>query len=114
MPSVTEKCCLVRFFRRTVPEPCLPIPTVSDPSVTKCDTEFGARLYQRNSNSLRRVRRSRATGQVLSMRFWLMRSPLGPKNTYPFRPLHQNLFETYRTVSEGLKNTRRSLAHSRN
>jgi hypothetical protein len=38
IPSVTEKRYPVTFFRRTVPEPSLPVPTVSDPSVTKCDT----------------------------------------------------------------------------
>ena len=38
IPFVTEKHYFVRLFRRTVPEPSLPIPTISDPSVTKCDT----------------------------------------------------------------------------
>jgi hypothetical protein len=37
IPTVTEKCYSVRLFRRTVPEPSLLIPTISDPSVTKCD-----------------------------------------------------------------------------
>jgi hypothetical protein len=36
IPSVTEKCYSVRLFRRTVPGSSLPVPTVSDPSVTKC------------------------------------------------------------------------------
>ena len=38
LPSVTETCYPVRLFRRTVPEPSLPIPVISDPSVSKCDT----------------------------------------------------------------------------
>ena len=38
IPSVTEKCYPVRLSAALVPEPSLPIPTVSDPSVTKCDT----------------------------------------------------------------------------
>jgi uncharacterized repeat protein (TIGR03803 family) len=38
IPSLTEKCYSVRLSRRLVPEPSLPTPTVSDPSVTKCDT----------------------------------------------------------------------------
>ena len=37
IPSVTEKCYSFRLFRRTVPEPSLAMPTISDPSVTKCD-----------------------------------------------------------------------------
>lgn len=42
VPSVTEKCYPVRLFRRTVSGPSLPVPTVFDPSVTKCDTRRGA------------------------------------------------------------------------
>lgn len=40
IPSVTEKCYPERLFRRTVPEPSLAFPTVSDPSVTECDTDL--------------------------------------------------------------------------
>lgn len=37
IPSVTEKCYPVSFFAALVPGSSLPIPTVPDPSVTKCD-----------------------------------------------------------------------------
>ena len=41
IPSVTEKCYPIKLFRRTVPEPSPSIPSVPDPSVTKCDTRRG-------------------------------------------------------------------------
>lgn len=47
IPSITKKCFPVTLFRRTVPEPSLPIPTASDRSVTKCDTYWALEASRR-------------------------------------------------------------------
>ena len=42
IPTVTEKCYPVSFFAALVPRSSRPMPTVSDPSVTKCDTLYAS------------------------------------------------------------------------
>jgi hypothetical protein len=46
MPSVTEKCYPITLSAALAPEPSLAMPTVSDPSVTKCDTHSLRGLFR--------------------------------------------------------------------